>query len=307
MPQVSVIIPTHNRVALLRRAIASVLAQTVGDFEIVIADDASDDETRQMVTSIGDARIRYIRHSKTLGASAARNTAIANAIGEYIAFLDDDDEWLPDKLERQLQHMATIDKTVGVTCCGNYEVETSTNQVLAEIRPTLRGRLFERMMLDGRYYRTSTILVRAECFEKVGLFDTTFLYGEDFDMWLRLARHYDFDCLETPLVKVYLQPNGLTQNYEAIISGAEADLAKYREFYERRPRVLSKRLQRLGTYYCFVGKVRRGRKLFRHALTLDCLAMKAYGCFFLSFLGADAFRRGYATKSRLSETLTWSR
>src|SRR5688572_26839751 len=99
MPKVSVVIPTHNRPLMLRRAIDSVLAQTYQDFEIIVVDDGLRERSDNVVKLFEDDRIRYISHEQEHGAPAARNTGIKNSNGELIAFLDDDDEWLPQKLE----------------------------------------------------------------------------------------------------------------------------------------------------------------------------------------------------------------
>ena len=101
-PKVSVIVPTHNRADLLPRAVDSVLAQTYGDYEMVIVDDCSSDNTQDVIAGFSDPRIRSFRHDRNRGQSAAINTGIAHARGEYIGFLDDDDEWLPTKLEGQV-------------------------------------------------------------------------------------------------------------------------------------------------------------------------------------------------------------
>ncbi len=101
-PRVSVIIPTYNRAHLIDRALSSVFRQTIQDFEILVIDDASTDDTEAVVRRIADARVRYIRHSANKKAAAARNTGVASAQGVYVAFLDSDDEWLPNKLEVQL-------------------------------------------------------------------------------------------------------------------------------------------------------------------------------------------------------------
>jgi len=303
MPRISVIIPTRERVVLLRRAIASVLDQTFKDLEILVADDASGDGTREMIQSIADRRIRYLRHEDNRGVASARNTAITNATGEYVAFLDDDDEWLPEKLRFQIDHIDTLSRSVGVISCGNYEVDSSSNRVLAEIRPSLKGDIFEKLLTQGFFSRTSTVLVRASCFQRVGLFDTAFRYSEDFDMWVRLAREYTFDYVAKPLVRVYLQPNGLTRNYEAIIAGAESELEKYHEFFEQNPRVHSRRLERLATYYCLAGNLRRGREVFRGALARDGFATKSYAGIALSLLGSRVFSGYFAAKNRFAEAV----
>src|SRR5262245_28149594 len=101
-PRISVVIPVLNRAAVVRRAIASVLAQTFQDFEIVVVDDGSTDGTAESVDTLSDRRIRVIRHEQTLGGGAARNTGIRASRAPFVAFLDSDDEWVPTKLEKQL-------------------------------------------------------------------------------------------------------------------------------------------------------------------------------------------------------------
>ena len=101
-PVVSVIIPTYNRAHLIGRAIRSVLDQTYQDWELIVVDDASTDDIPGIVKGFTDGRVKYIRHDENKGAAAARNTGIQAARGAYIAFLDSDDEWLPEKLERQV-------------------------------------------------------------------------------------------------------------------------------------------------------------------------------------------------------------
>ena len=100
---ISVVIPTYNRKHLLQKAIASVLNQTYSNFELIVVDDCSTDSTEHFMKSLSDKRIRYIKHEKTKHASASRNTGIQLSKGEFIAFLDDDDRWLPTKLEKQLK------------------------------------------------------------------------------------------------------------------------------------------------------------------------------------------------------------
>src|SRR5262249_34968268 len=145
MPKVSVVIPTHNRATLLHRAVSSALTQTFSDLEVLIADDASSDATAELMLVIRDPRIKYLRHETKRGVSVARNTAISHASGEYIAFLDDDDEWLPEKLNIQLSHLNSARKSVGLICSGYYKVDSAFSKVQREVIPSQRGWMFESM------------------------------------------------------------------------------------------------------------------------------------------------------------------
>lgn len=301
MPKVSVVIPTHNRANLLGRAVRSVLGQTFSDFEVLVADDASSEETGAMLRAIGDPRIRHLRHDRNRGVSAARNTGLTNATGELIAFLDDDDEWLPEKLRIQVSRFEELGESVGLVYSGYYELHGHTNPVPIEILPTQRGRLFESLLRHGAFSHASAILVRARCFDTVGLFDESIRYGEDFDMWLRLAREYEFEFVPVSLVRREVHADGLTQNYDAIISGNEALLKKYSEFFKRDPYALNQRLHKLGTYYCFAGNTKRGRQAFRGAIANRPFSLKSYVSVALSLMGSRAFRSVYAAKSVMTQ------
>ncbi len=252
MPKVSVVIPTRNRADLVSRAITSVLTQTFSDSELVIVDDGSTDRTGELIRRIGDSRITYLRHDISRGVSVARNTAIARASAEFIAFLDDDDEWLPEKLRLQMECIEQTRQTVGVVTTG-YLVQSASSRTAEEVMPSQRGWMFESLLRRGRFDHTSTVLARAECFDRVGLFDVTLPYGEDFDMWLRIAMEYEMDFVGRPLVRVYPQANGLSSNYDLRTAGMETHLRKFSDFFERNGHVFSERLNRLGTDYCFAG------------------------------------------------------
>ena len=130
MRKVSVVIPTHNRANLVGRAIQSVLDQTYRDFELIVVDDASTDGTEEVTKALNDNRIRYIHHMMNRGASGARNTGIENANGEYIAFLNDDDEWLPEYLDQMISFLEAKDRSIGLVYCPFYRIDPDTNEVL---------------------------------------------------------------------------------------------------------------------------------------------------------------------------------
>src|SRR5678815_5471292 len=120
MPKVSVVIPTRNRAEFLRAAIQSVLNQTFQGFEIIVVDDASEDKTPEIVRTFTDTRMTYVRHDTNKGQGVTRNDGISRASGEFIALLDDDDEWLPGKLEKQIRVLDSSRSDVGLVYTGLY-------------------------------------------------------------------------------------------------------------------------------------------------------------------------------------------
>lgn len=202
-PEVSVVIPAYNRQDTIGRAIASVRAQTWQDFEIVIVDDGSTDGTAAVAERFADARIRVIRHERNCGASAARNTGIAAARGDYIAFLDSDDEWLPQKLENQLDRLREQPAGTNVSCTGVVlhliDRGIRRDYVLAECADWRR-----KITLGCDERPGTTLLARREVFEQVGPLDEALPRFEDWDWLLRYAAiGGQIVILPAPLANVY--------------------------------------------------------------------------------------------------------
>jgi GT2 family glycosyltransferase len=208
-PQVSVIIPTYNCARYLPEAIDSVLAQTYRDFEIIVVDDGSTDDTPDVLARYGEA-ILVIRQPNQ-GRGAARNAGILAARGQYIAFLDADDLWLPEKLEKQV---ALLRARAGAGWVYSDHALLDANGGRGEgflrlygIRPAPDGGRMLPALLKACVAQTGTVVVRAECFRKVGLFDVSFRRSQDYDMWIRLACHFETACVDEVLA-LYRQHAG---------------------------------------------------------------------------------------------------
>ena len=159
---VSVIIPTYNRSKMLRRAIESVLRQTRQDFEIIVVSDGSTDETEEMIASLDESRILFLKHEKSLGASAARNTAMKIARGRFFAFLDDDDEWMPNKLEVQVPVIESSPSEVGLIYAW---MEYFRDGKAAGVRsPEIRGYVFPEMLDKQAIGGCPTVMIKREVF-----------------------------------------------------------------------------------------------------------------------------------------------
>ena len=293
MPDVSVIIPTYDRSEFLRTAIASVLAQTLQDFEIIVVDDASADDTQEVVGNLDDGRIRYIRHEINKGVAATRNTGVLNSKGKYIAFLDDDDKWFPEKLKKQFDLLETRPRIVGGVYTGSLAVEATSRKTLFRLTPTKRGNIFDEIFMQDSIAPTSTFFLRKECFEKVGLFDVSLDFGEDFDMWLRISKEFQFEYIEQPLVTFSVPDNkpSLSANYELKIRGTEAQLKKYASFYALDRKTYSRRYLKLGVLYCYNGNISKGREALIRAIKIYPFDPRHYFNLALSLLGANNFKK----------------
>lgn len=200
-PTVSVVIPAYNRAHLLGRAINSVMSQTLDDWELLVVDDGSTDNTEEVVSAFQDPRVKYLRHVSNRGATAARNTGIKAAVGEFVGFLDSDDEWLPQKLEAQVaifQENPGKYPNLGVVLTGTKAIDGRTGQI-REGTPRFHGNVYHvpfRESLNGN----CTLLVRRDCFDEVGYFDEGLPASQLWDMVVRLARKYEFDAVPDKLV-----------------------------------------------------------------------------------------------------------
>jgi hypothetical protein len=185
-PAVTVAIPTWNRAHLVGRALASALAQTFTDVEILVVDDGSTDATPEVLAGVRDRRVRAVRLVRNGGISRARNTAMRLARGDWVAFLDDDNEWAPEYLERQLA-LAASRPEADVVYCRAQRRDGRTGRVGLVPSAVWSGDVF-RHLVDGWYPLMSGALLRRSAVIDAGGFDEALLACEDYDLWLRLAQ-----------------------------------------------------------------------------------------------------------------------
>jgi len=197
-PSISVVIASRNYGRFLAGAIESVRNQTYADWELFVIDDGSTDNTRDVVAPfLADDRIHYYR-TDGLGQSRAKNLGIQLSQAPLIAFLDGDDEWLPEKLERQLSLFSDVN--IGVVY-GRRLLMDEVGQAMVTPRTSLaRGGLSD-VLLDDNPISFSSVVVRREVFEAVGAFDPALQLAIDYDLWLRVARHFHFDYVDEPVVR----------------------------------------------------------------------------------------------------------
>jgi glycosyltransferase involved in cell wall biosynthesis len=202
--RVAVIIPVYNREESILRAVDSVVQQSFADFELLVVDDGSTDRTVATVASnCRDPRLRILRHSTNQGAAAARNTAIRATQAEFVAFLDSDDEWVADKLERQIDYLKTAQPDVLMCCTGYWSVRMRSNEVLTRV-PRV-GKSWRHTLHGGcNLSPGSTALVRRQAFEMHGLFDERLRRLEDWDWLLRYTAQHDLIVMREPLARIHV-------------------------------------------------------------------------------------------------------
>jgi len=220
VPSVSVVIPAYNRAATIRPAIESVLRQTWEDFELIVVDDGSQDATMEMVRAISDPRLRLMANPRNMGAAGARNTGIRAARGDWVAFQDSDDEWLPRKLEKQMARLqaegaAHVGAYCGLLTLGGLDDRADDRLRLRYVPdPEItraEGDILEPL-LHGNLISTQTLVARRELILELGCFDEATTPIEDWDFVIRLAQRGSIAFVDEPLVQQRFSPNSITRN-----------------------------------------------------------------------------------------------
>lgn len=278
---VSVIIPTHNRADLLPRAVWSVLKQTYSNLECIIVDDASNDDTEGVVRQFADSRLVYLHHETNRHASAARNTGIMHAKGGLIAFLDDDDEWLLTKLEKQVRLMQKLSERVAMTYC--WMDRYDGKNVVSECRPQLRGDIFKCTLDRQPIGNASTLVVRRSVIEKVGGFDESLARGNDGDFIRRVCHDYEVDFVPEVLVKYHIGHGHKRitrfdeQGVKNAIKAHSIKLTKFKDELHKYPKQTANIYASLAYHYSQLGDWHNVIGFYWKAFTTFPFSVRVYG------------------------------
>ena len=211
-------------------------------------DDGSTDNTEEIIKEFQkcDKRIRYIRRKKNEGEAAARNTGIQVARGKFIANQDSDDEWLPEKLGKQMKVFKNELAEVGVVYTGFLRIENNNKIYIPSSLVAKKDGNIHAELLKENFVGTPTSVVRKECFEKVGMFDETLPHLVDWELWIRISKHYHFICIDEPLLVSYYTSDSISSNNEALRNAFEIILIKHFNFFIKNKKLLSKYYYNLG-------------------------------------------------------------
>lgn len=232
-PLVTVVLPTHNRGHIIRISLASVLAQTYGNLEVIVVDDASTDDTAEVISEVTDRRLRYVRLGENVGAAATRNKGISLAAGEFVFFQDSDDIWLPEKIALQMKsyHELTArhDGVVGGFCryvrlCGR-----NSSIVPADVDLTRFEGLYHDVILNHNIIGTPTLMARTEVLRSLGGFDESLSTDEDWDLAIRLAKDGRLSFTDEILVCSSTSGDGVSKRLRArnILKVVDKHMASY--------------------------------------------------------------------------------
>lgn len=257
---VTVIIPTYNREKTIKRAISSVLNQTYKDIELIIVDDCSSDNTKKIIKTIKDERLKYYRLEKNSGACYARNYGIKLAKGDYIAFQDSDDEWYSNKLEEQLKNMEANKSYLDF--CSYLVKSSSKNKKLPNFNKIIRIKLFgyEKALALGNFMGTPLLLIKRECINNY-TFDDKLPRLQDWDFVLNFASKYKISFTNKILANVYIQGDSITKS--------DTKLKKAIEIMEQKDYKYKKEL--LATLYSMLAKSSKEekKKYYLKSLKMD--------------------------------------
>jgi GT2 family glycosyltransferase len=255
-PLVSVVIPVFNGAATIARTLDSVLRQTLEDFELLVIDDGSTDDTARIVSAVTDPRVRLLSFENR-GLAASRNRGVRHGRGEFVAFIDADDLWAPDKLARQVEAMRR-DPAVAVVYSWSDCIDERDEFLDSGTRIFAAGRVYEKLLAGNFMANGSTALVRTSAFASAGLFDEQLAAAEDWDMWLRLAWQFPFACV--PEVHVWYRVHGSAMSSN-VPRQAAACLQVFENALARLPPSTQRdRVERAGRavlYRYFTGRVLR--------------------------------------------------
>lgn len=273
---VSVIIPTYNRVHCIERAMRSVLAQTYRNLELIIVDDCSTDNTGEIVRrwQQDDPRVVYVPKEQNQGASAARNAGLEKAQGSLIAFQDSDDEWLLDKLERQVRELKNSGTEYGATFGSkliyghdlNYRYGDGHVAIAPETHRTVVSGDLSKDMLDGNLISPQTLLIRRNEARKIGFFDVRLPCNNDWEYMIRLSEVTSILFSPEPVVVAYIQSDSIHRKLRSKAISFLVILKKHKKSFERYPSIYAARLFSAGRYLHKCGKYKAASICMRRAI-----------------------------------------
>lgn len=307
--KVSIIIPTYNRPTRLKRALRSIASQQYPNIEIVVVDDASEDPVLPIVNEVRDEKemdIQVLRHSENKGASAARNTGIRNSKGDFLAFIDDDDIWYPDKITKQVESLTAASDDTGLVYC-EMDIINEDGEFIRRTRAKHSGNITKLLLRRNVIGSFSCVMVKRDIVNQTGLLDDRFPSWQDLEWYIRLSRYCAVDPIAEPLAARYVGDyRQISDNINDILEITHPMfIEKYRPLaasfgskFEREFEAWS--AFRVGAWYALPNNHQRtARKYIGQAIQLNPMCLIYYPYFILSLLNPGAHEFVMTIKNRL--------
>ncbi len=283
-PLVSIIIPTYNRGNLISKAIDSILTQTYKNYEIIIVNDGSTDNTKEVIGKYDEDKIKYYQHAQNKGAAAAINTGIKNSNGDFISFQGSDDIWLPKKLEKEMNIFKKSNEKVGIVYSGYWYFRNHKKIYIPSPKIKIKEGDIHFELLKGNFV-SGLSLIRKICFEQVGLFDENLPNMEDWEFYIRISKHFNFKFVDEPLAIAYCTLDSESINYIKNLKSSELILQKHFESFNKNKELLAINYANLGLYAFICGEEKKCRKYLKKSFQYDLINFKCLFVYVLSFLG----------------------
>ena len=281
--KVSVVIPVQDREGKIIRSVKSALNQTYKNIEVIVVDDGSKDRTYQIASSIKDKRVRVIALENRYGVSKARNVGIKKSEGEFIAFLDSDDEWVKDKIEKQISYIRDYKRRIDIVDCDWYVIDEKNN---VELTKRQDGPTSEKKLLAFKHICSPpTVVARRNALKEVGAFDENISTAEDADLWVRLSQKYEFGHVPEALVKVYRgHRRRLGRNLESFLRGHIRFYVKHRDKYEGEDKIKAKFFEVLSRKLISMDEPVKGRQYIFKSIRVHPFNISGYLILLITFV-----------------------
>lgn len=285
---VSIITVTRNRAFLIHRAIDSILSQSYPNLEYLIIDGASTDNTKEVVNSYDDNRIKYIELPENLSVPRSINIGLEKAKGEYITFLDDDDEFLPTKIEKQLKLIQTLPENYGFVYCWMSYIDDKTKKILYVKKTELRGNVASEVVEKPTVSGVPTYFFKRVALESIGGWKEDLGIESDWETSARACQYYLVDFVPESLVNVYVNhgslrmsdPGYYNKNLQRLIKFHSYFLNEFKQVFDQYPKKMVPHLYEISRAYFMMGKWRKGlpfyKSLLNKSLTIKYLLLPVY-------------------------------
>jgi glycosyltransferase involved in cell wall biosynthesis len=298
-PLISVVLPTYNRSKLLTRAIDSALAQTYQNYELIIIDDGSTDDTESVVNQYSDTRIVYLKQNVNRGGAEARNIGIKEAKGEYIALLDSDDEWLPEKLDLQVGVIATGPKNLGVIYTGCYRVDGDQKSYSPDENVKVKSGNVFGQILEYNFIAATTLLIKKEALDSVGGFYKDLPRAQDWELLIRLSKDWQFDYVKEVMAYSYIQDDSISVNRLSLREGYKMVLNRHRSDFVKNKTAFARINFHIGNACLLTSETHVGRKFLLQAFYTQSTSLRYVLALVLSIFGSQFYKRAFNIRKSL--------